>query len=121
MKAIRVMRIQPSLKFLARGTAMVPDIDAQDRNIRRFIARRFDALIGEPFSDPQTGESKMSGGFVPTQEPETVKFHHEYVRECKAGGLWPADKETADVCGVPFDPSFGAAAPEPDKRSSRSK
>jgi hypothetical protein len=32
------------------------------------------------------------------------------------GGLWPADKATADACGVPFDPKFGSSSIRSDKK-----
>lgn len=105
------MKIPKKLRFYARGTSMVCDIDALARGIRRFVGRRFDPSIGDAFKDPTTGEVKHVGGFVPTQEPQEVPDHAEYKRECQAGCLWPADAETAALCGVEFDPTFGAEKP----------
>lgn len=41
--------------------------------------------------------------------PYVGKFHHDLVRACKEGDLWAADADTARICGVPFDPTFGGA------------
>lgn len=108
------MKAPIKLRFYARGESMCPDYEANARGIKRFIGRRHDPLVGELFNDPETGEAKHSGGFRPistSESPQEVPYRAEYVRECQAGCLWPADKATADACGVPFDPTFGASAP----------
>jgi len=80
------------LRFYAVGTGLVPDIDAQDAGIRRYVGRKFGPMKGPD------GEDRH--GFAPTDKPQEVPFHHEYVAEAKAGHLRPADEETARACGL---------------------
>jgi hypothetical protein len=114
------MKPPKKLRFYARGESMVCNIEYLERGIRKFIGRRHDPLIGDPFNDPETGVAIHTGGFVPLHEPEEVPYRAEYVRECKAGCLWPADAETAALCGVPFDPTFGAPV-APEKATAKSR
>lgn len=91
------------LRFYARGTALVADVHAQEHPthpIRRFVGRRWqEALLGR-------------WAWAPTETPQECDYHHDLVRACKDGDLWPADEETAAVCGVPFDPDFGGEETE---------
>lgn len=97
------------LSVRARGLASVPHFETLGTATRRFIGRKWDdgsqAWVA-------TGEVE----FVPTI-PETMREYRElwgeYRREVREGALWPADKETAEACGVPFDPKFGGADPAP--------
>jgi len=105
------MAAPKTLRFRARGESLVPHYESLlNQGIKRFVGRRFDPTIGEPFKDDETGEERKSGGFVSTGEDEVVPYRFEYVRECAAGCLWAADEATAKVCGVDFDSSFGAPA-----------
>ena len=83
-----------TLRFYARGTALVPDFAAMDRALplRRFIGRKYkEVKLGQ-------------WGFEPKAEAEEVSTHfNEYVKACQAGDLTPADKETANYCGVEFE------------------
>jgi hypothetical protein len=105
------MAAPKTLRFRARGESLVPHYESLlNQGIKRFVGRRFDPTIGEPFKDDETGEERKSGGFVSTGETEEVPYRFEYVRECQAGCLWPADEATAKACDLKFDPSFGAPA-----------
>jgi len=95
------------LRVLARGTAMVPDIDAQENRVRRFIGRTL--VRGEFYKDAE-GVERQAGSFHPGTEPVEVPDLHEYVRSVKEGDLWAADLATAVRCGVVFDPNFGEPA-----------
>lgn len=91
------------LRFYARGTALVSDIDAMERGIRRFIGRKYEAVKDKP----------GRFGFAPTGELEEVPYHHEYAKACADGDLWPADQETAEILSraldrkITFDSKFG--------------
>ncbi len=83
------------LKFFARGIALVTDVDAQERGLRRFIARRWQEV--------QPGR----WAWVPAEKPQEVESHPDLLRACRDGDLWAADEATAKACGVSFDPLFG--------------
>lgn len=87
------------VRFRARGTALVMNIAAMEARIKRFIGRKYTKVSDDP----------EQWGFVPTGEDDEVEYHGEYLKACKDGDLWPADKATADFCGVPFDPTFGGS------------
>jgi len=95
------------LRFYARGTALVSNIDAMEQGTRRFVGRKFEAVKDQP----------GRFAFVPTGEPEEVPYRHEYARACADGDLWPADQATADAvskamsCDVKFDAKFGGELP----------
>lgn len=82
------------LRFYARGTALVTDVHAQERGIRRFIGRRWQEVLPGRWA------------WVPTGEPQTVDYHGDLVKACRDGDLWAADEATAKACRVPFDPKF---------------
>lgn len=86
------------LTVRARGTALVSDFDALDRPkpLRRFIGRQY-------VQDKVTGR----WGFMPTGKPEQVRHRSEVLKAVRDGDLWAADEDTAKVCGVRFDPTFG--------------
>ena len=84
----------------ARGAALVTDYTAMANNVRRYIGRKVDASTID-------AETDTGAAFVPTGEAATVPAMHEYVRHVQHGDLWAADQETADYCGVKFDPHFG--------------
>ena len=91
-----------TLRFRARGTALVQHFERLDAGIKSFVGRRF-TRVGGPTPAPTDRWS-----FSPTGEAEEVAYRAEYVKACKDGDLWAADKATADACGVSFDPTFGA-------------
>ncbi len=91
------------LRFYARGTALVADVIAQEHPthpVRRFVGRRWQEILPGRW------------GWAPKEEAEEHDFHHDLVRACKEGDLWPADAETAKLCGVGFDPEFGGEETE---------
>jgi hypothetical protein len=111
----------------ARGTALCPHYEASENHVRRFIGRRVDRTIGHDEVNPENGQTVKTGGFPSTGEAEEVPYRAEYLFAVRDGDAWAADEETAKVCGVPFDPTFGgeiavvppdttpAPAPEPAK------
>lgn len=94
------------LSFLARGTKMVFDLDSNEAGIRRFIGRKHDRTKGFKGVD-EHGNSFMSGGWPSTGMPHSVSARGEYLLACRNCDLWAADEETADYCGVAYDPAFG--------------
>lgn len=95
------------LRFYARGTALVADVHAQEHPthpIRRFVGRRLQEVTPGRF------------GWCPTEEPQDLAYHHDLVRACKDGDLWPADDATAQACGVAFDATFGGEETETIKK-----
>lgn len=72
------------------GSALVPDFEALEGGVLRFIGRRHDPSLGK------------NGGWVPVEQPVSVPYRIEYVQEIKAGALIPADEATAKAAGVAF-------------------
>jgi len=97
-----------TLRVLARGTAQVPNYEAQDagRNARVTHAT---IPIGPEFVDAEIGGGKRRhAAFVKhVGRVLTLPDRAEYRRHLRDGDLWPADAETAASCGVAFDPLFG--------------
>lgn len=75
------------LRVKAAGAALVPDYEAMDGGVLRFIGRRHDPKIG------------TNGGWIPTGDVE-VPYRAEYVQELRAGALTPCDEQTATLAGV---------------------
>ncbi len=69
---------------------LVPDYEALDGGVRRFIGRAFDASVGE------------AGGWVPKTDCSEIPSTAEYRQAVKQGELTPADELTAKLCGVKF-------------------
>lgn len=97
---MKILKVKPSGGFL------VPDYEAMDQGVLRYIGRRHDPSIGYdlPKKDPKTGKmintGEKTGGWVPQEEPVTVPYRVEYLQELRAGALLPADEETARLAGV---------------------
>lgn len=72
------------------GSALVPDFEALEGGVLRFIGRRHDPSLGK------------NGGWVPVDGNVTVPYRVEYLQEIKAGALLPADEATAKAAGVAF-------------------
>ena len=101
-----------TLRVRARGDALVQDYQAMNNNHRRYIGRKMIAYTGMDHA----GELREGAAFPPADEPTVeVPKMHEYVRHVQHGDLWAADKDTAEYCGVPFDPYFGEGAPTGSK------
>ena len=106
-----------ALRFLARGTGMVPDYAAQAGGVRRFHGFVFDTSLGPKFQEKDdlgrvTGRVAQHGAFVKqiglvVEVPSSSRYLSEYIRHLRDGDLWPADEATAQWCGRPFDPLFG--------------
>ncbi len=79
-----------SLKVKAAGKALVPDYEALDNGLLRFIGRRHDVSVG------------ANGGWIPTDETVVVPHRAEYLQELKVGALEPADEKTAKLAGLAF-------------------
>ena len=73
--------------------ALVPNIQALSANPpqRRFVGWKY---------NPEAGEA---GGWERKSEPETIPYHNDYVKAIKEGDLLPADKQTAYLCGIPWE------------------
>lgn len=85
-----------TLRVRARGEALVHCLEAMNASQRRYIGRKWVEVSPNTWSP------------VATEETVEVPNIAEY-RACVADGtLWAADAETAAVCGVSFDPNFGA-------------
>ena len=86
------------LKVRSAPMAMVTNFEALEAKSRRYVGRVFDSTLGEV--NPETGNRQ--GGWPLTDEPEEIPFRAEYRQAVREGDLIPADKATADLCGVPF-------------------
>jgi len=106
----------PPLHVLPRGTAMVPDYEAQDTGTRRFLGWKFDREQGPEFKDATSKKTMRHGGFVRqtgvavTIQP-TNKYRGEYLKHLRDGDLWPADLATAMAAHCAWEPSFGGEHP----------
>lgn len=89
---------QVMLKVRSSAKAMVTNFEALAAKSRRYVGRYFDASLGA--INPET--QKPQGGWPLKDEPEEIPFRAEYLQAVREGDLIPADKATADVCGVPF-------------------
>jgi hypothetical protein len=96
------MQPPKTLRLKAAGTAMVPYFEKLSQGVRQFVGREMQKVSAE--GQPE------EWGFAPTAEAVEVPYRAEYVEAVKAGDLTPADKATADACGV----SFGASKPQKD-------
>lgn len=79
--------MEKQLRVIPVERSMVPDYAAMEGGLMRFIGRKFDPA---------------RGGFVMSPEPVSVASRAEYIHELKAGGLLPADADTASEAGVSF-------------------
>ncbi len=80
------------------GSALVPDFDALDGGVLRFVGRTHDPSV------------KPNGAWVPVDTPVEVPARAEYIQELKRGGLLPANAETAKCAGVAYDAPKGVKA-----------
>lgn len=80
-----------TLRVVARGTAMVPDFERMEAGTRAFIGRKYIETKPGTF------------GFDPIGMPVEVPNRAEYIKALIDGDLWPADKATADACGLRYD------------------
>lgn len=95
------------LHVLAKGTAQVPNYEAQDGGINARITHVC-LPLGPKFFDDDSKTTRRHAAFVKhVGKIITVPDRAEYRRHLRDGDLWPADKETAAEVGVNFDPDFG--------------
>jgi len=96
-----------------------------------------DLLVSVPFQRPfigqlprYVGRTQFEGGRLPAvEEPFKADSHTRMgmrlVKLCRRGSLWPADKQTAAHCRVPFtsvsfaDGVWAKAKPSPRKSTTR--
>lgn len=96
------------LRVYARGTALVPDYERQQRDRRNAFVGWTCLAIGPEFKDPETGTMMRHAGFVKKiGQVAELPVRAEYLRELRDGCLWPADRATAQIANVKFDPDFG--------------
>lgn len=76
---------------------MVPNLEAMDAGVRRFIGRRLDPSQGEKFVDAEKVE-RQQAVFVPADE--SVPERAEYIDAVRSGDLEALDEATAKKCGV---------------------
>lgn len=96
---------------------MCQDFDALEVHRRSYIGWRLDSDQGEKFFDRELGMEMRHAVFVALEgeaalvrKPWPCKHWREYRDELQAGTLLPGDQFTAQMAGVPFDPSFKGAA-----------
>ena len=100
------------MRVLARGTAMVFDLERHEAGVRRFVGRKHDRTLGSVFRERDasgTENEHRQGGWPASHhpgQPDEVPYRAEYHFALRDGDLWAADKATADMCGVEFDPDF---------------
>jgi len=98
-----------TISVRAKGLALVPNHDAFDAGVKRYIGWRYGEVA------PGSGEY----GFKKTDEAEVVSARQEHVRDVKEGALFAADQATAILCGVAFDSTYGGEVkPAPVKKGS---
>jgi hypothetical protein len=109
----------PPLKFLARGTGMVPNYEALmgSGRLRAFHGWTHDATLGGANVDFDVRGVPMSssgnqGAFVKQlgkviEIPFASPYRGEYLRHLRDGDLWPVDVYTAQLAGIKHDPKFG--------------
>ena len=120
------MAFPEKLRFRARGDKLVTDYGAMEDGVRRFVGRTLNPHIGPEFQDKSSPGKPMRrhAVFEPNVEADEIAFNHShlahYAEECRAGSIWAADEETARLCGVTFDPTFGGElAAEQAQRAAR--
>jgi len=91
------MSTPSTLRFRARGTALVPNHEHEAAGVRSFVGRKLIEVKPGVY------------GFDPTNSAVELPYRSEYVKYCRDGDLYAADAGTAAACGVEFDPAFGEA------------
>lgn len=83
------------LRVKAKGAALVPVYASVGSTPRRYLGRVYDASLGAAGGWPSSGVVEVRDHFA------------EYRAHVRDGDLWAADEESAEACGVVFDPTFG--------------
>lgn len=110
------------IRVLARGGCLVLDLEFTEQTGRRKYVGRSEVYShkledlpeGEPrhvhynqFLERGNDTPIPHAAFPKLSEPVTVPARKEYTKAVRTGSLWPADAETAVICGCEFDPTFG--------------
>ena len=109
---------EDKLRVRRRGDAMIPNYEAAQSHGQapRFHTHKHDLSIGPEFkwskhvNTQLGGKVAKAGAFVGHDYIIEVPDTAEYRRHLRDGDLWPADQETAQAVGRPFDPTFGGEA-----------
>jgi hypothetical protein len=94
-----------TIKVRAVEGAMVPDYEAMEDGVHRFLGRRHEPFVPDPKAKLTKNHTLLhgdAGTWAMTDEVITVPFRREYLEEVRAGCLVPADADSAKLCGVPF-------------------
>jgi len=81
---------------------LVPDYDALDQGVLRYVGRRHDASVGTPLPTKKGQPKGLSGGFVSLEAVLDLPHRIEYLQELRSGALTPHDAETARLAGIDF-------------------
>lgn len=76
-----------TIRVRAKGSAMVPDLEAHEAGARRYIGRRHDPNIGHDVTDEHGRVVGKSGGWPPLDEPVEVPARAEYLAAIRDGDL----------------------------------
>lgn len=126
------------LRVLARGGILVINVDhanaAQTRGQRSYVGRKSVKAWKEdglPEGCPkhlhnneflEQGQQPIPHMAFPSLgRPVTVSNNSYFRKQVKKGALWPADAESAEACGVKFDPTFGGEYPSLVKSAAKGR
>lgn len=95
------------LRVLAKGSAQVPNYEAAAAGQNGRITHAC-LPLGPEFFDDEAKVTRRHAAFVKyVGKVIEVPDRAEYRRHLRDGDLYPADIETAQAAGVPFDKDFG--------------
>lgn len=88
------------IRVAAVGDALVPDYDALEQGVKRFVGRKMKPRERD-FKPGDTILTNTDGcDFPSTGKAQTVPYRHEYRMHVLAGELTAADHASAVICGV---------------------
>jgi len=97
--------MQKTLKVRATGDALVLDLESMEAGVRKFVGRKF---VTTP--DGRHGFELEGNGSAELPNTEAYRY------AVRCGDLVPADRATAQECGVKWvSPSASRAEPEPER------
>lgn len=91
------------IRVYAYGDNLVPDYDAFEHNIKRFVGRRAKPQAGT-VAPGELLTSTLGADYLATRQPVELNYRHEYRQHLQDEDLMPADMETAELCGVFYIP-----------------
>jgi hypothetical protein len=123
------------LRVLSRAGIIVLDVvHAQQTGARRYVGRKTITAWKEDELPPGEPSHIQSNTFLEPGDkpiphtaypristPSVVPADRYFIKAIKNGELWAADEETARICGVAFDPTFGGDHPSLTKPSKAAK